>query len=65
MTEVREETLEVFKTKDDEWLMEVDQTWSNNERTFNTYWKWFHVCEHESNHGGQIKFLRSRLPGIE
>ena len=27
------------------------------------YAKWFHVAEHESNHDGQIKFLKSRLPG--
>lgn len=29
----------------------------------NNYCKWFHVCEHESNHNGQIKFLRKRIPG--
>lgn len=31
----------------------------------NNYCKWFHVCEHESNHNGQIKFLKSRLPGAK
>ncbi|MCA6079113.1 DinB family protein [Fulvivirga sedimenti] len=61
LTEVRAETLEVLKTKDDDWLMAVDPQWSTAERSINTYWKWFHVCEHESNHGGQIKFLRSRI----
>ncbi len=61
LTEVRSKTLEVLKTKDDEWLMAVDPEWSNAERSVNTYWKWFHVCEHESNHGGQIKFLKSRV----
>jgi hypothetical protein len=29
----------------------------------NNYGKWFHVAEHESNHNGQIKFLKSRVPG--
>ena len=29
----------------------------------NNYCKWFHVCEHEANHNGQIKFLKGRVPG--
>ncbi|WP_421827862.1 hypothetical protein [Larkinella sp.] len=38
--------------------------WSKESKmSINTYWKWFHVCEHESNHQGQIAFLKSRLPG--
>jgi hypothetical protein len=31
----------------------------------NDYRKWFHVCEHESNHNGQIKWLAKRLPGAK
>ena len=31
----------------------------------NIYWKWFHVCEHESHHTGQIAFLTKRLPGAK
>ena len=31
----------------------------------NNYAKWFHVAEHESNHDGQIKFLKRRLPGAK
>jgi hypothetical protein len=31
----------------------------------NNYCKWFHVCEHESNHNGQIKLLAKRLPGAK
>jgi hypothetical protein len=27
--------------------------------------KWFFVAEHESNHNGQIKFLKSRVPGAK
>lgn len=58
----RKKTLEEFKKKDDKWLLAVDPVWSEKEK-LNTYWKWFHVCEHESNHRGQISFLKSRLPG--
>jgi hypothetical protein len=31
----------------------------------NNYAKWFHVAEHESNHDGQIKLLKSRVPGAK
>jgi uncharacterized damage-inducible protein DinB len=60
--EVRKKTLEELKQKDDKWLLAIDPEWSK-ERSLNTYWKWFHVCEHESNHRGQIAWLKSRLPG--
>lgn len=62
ITAVREKTLTELKKKDDEWLLAIDPIWSERE-SLNTYWKWFHVCEHESNHRGQISFLKSRLPG--
>jgi hypothetical protein len=64
ITAVREKTLATLKTKDDAWLLAVDPEWSKEE-PLNTYWKWFHVCEHESNHRGQIAFLKSRLPGAK
>ncbi|MBT1689105.1 DinB family protein [Dawidia soli] len=64
ITAVREKTLATLKTKDDAWLLAVDPEWSKDE-SYNTYWKWFHVCEHESNHRGQIAFLKSRLPGAK
>lgn len=64
ITTVRQKTLEELKKKDDKWLLAVDPEWSK-ERPLNTYWKWFHVCEHESNHRGQIAWLRSRLPGAK
>ena len=59
MTKVREYTLEEFKKRDDEWLMTVDENfpWGPT----NNYCKWFHVCEHESNHNGQFKFIKSRI----
>lgn len=62
ITEVREKTLEELKKKDDKWLLAIDPAFSKEEK-FNTYWKWFHVCEHESNHRGQIAFIKGRLPG--
>ncbi|WP_218037013.1 DinB family protein [Spirosoma sp. KUDC1026] len=64
ITAVREETLAKLKTKDDAWLLALDPVWSK-QQPVNTYWKWFHVCEHESNHRGQITWLKSRLPGAK
>jgi len=64
ITEVRQKTLEELKKKDDKWLLAIDPEWSK-ERPLNTYWKWFHVCEHESNHRGQMTWLKSRLPGAK
>ncbi len=59
---VRQKTLEQLKKKDDAWLLKVDPEWSK-ERNLNCYWKWFHVCEHEANHRGQITWLKGRMPG--
>lgn len=63
LKEVREKTLEEFKKRDDKWLMETDNFFGR--QPTNNYCKWFHVCEHESNHNGQIKWLKSRLPGAK
>lgn len=60
LSETREQTLAEFRKRDDNWLMAVDKEWGWGPT--NNYCKWFHVCEHESNHNGQIKFLKSRLP---
>ncbi len=59
MTKLREFTLSEFAKRDDEWLMAVDNNfpWGPT----NNYCKWFHVCEHESNHNGQFKFIKSRI----
>ncbi len=64
INEVRLKTIEELKKKDDNWLLAIDPEWSK-ERPLNTYWKWFHVCEHESNHRGQMTWLKSRLPGAK
>ena len=57
---VRENTLAEFAKRDDDWLMAVDDKWFWGPT--NNYCKWFHVCEHESNHNGQFKLIKSRLP---
>lgn len=59
LKETREKTIEEFKKRDDKWLMTADKEWSWGPT--NNYCKWFHVCEHESNHNGQIKWIKSRL----
>jgi uncharacterized damage-inducible protein DinB len=51
------------KQRDDAWLMTVDASWPWGPT--NTFCKWFHVCEHESNHNGQIKLIARRLPGAK
>lgn len=63
LRETREQTFAEFRKRDDSWLMTVDKTWGWGPT--NNYCKWFHVCEHESNHNGQIKFLRKRIPGAK
>jgi uncharacterized damage-inducible protein DinB len=63
LKEVRENTIKEFKSRDDKWLLSVDENWAWGPT--NNYCKWFHVCEHESNHNGQIKYIKSRLPGAK
>jgi len=57
---VREVTEQEFAKRNDEWIMK-SEPFFNDELT-NNYCKWFHVCEHESNHRGQIKFVMKRMP---
>lgn len=59
--EVRENTLAQFRKRDDTWFLAVDKSWPWGPT--NNYCKWFHVCEHEAHHSGQIALLRKRLPG--
>ena len=61
LREGREKTLAEFRKRDDAWLMAVDKSWPWGPT--NNLCKWFHVCEHESHHTGQISFLKGRLPG--
>lgn len=57
---VRAQTEAEFAKRDDDWLMESEPFFGPN--LTNNHAKWFHVCEHESNHNGQIKFIKKRLP---
>ncbi|HEV2805913.1 MAG TPA: DinB family protein [Chthoniobacterales bacterium] len=59
LKEVREHTLAELRKRDDAWLMDFD---ASAAEPFNNYCKWFHVCEHESHHNGQITWLKGRLP---
>jgi hypothetical protein len=61
--EVREKTLAAFRTRDDSWFLAADKDWPWG--PINNYCKWFHVCEHEAHHSGQIAMLRKRLPGAQ
>jgi len=63
LQETRAKTLAEFKKRDDGWLMAVDKDfpWGPT----NNLCKWFHVCEHEAHHTGQIAFLKKRLPGAK
>jgi uncharacterized damage-inducible protein DinB len=61
LKEVREHTLAELRKRDDAWLMQVDSNSPGGPT--NNYCKWFHVCEHESHHNGQITWLKGRLPG--
>ena len=63
LREVREKTLGEFRKRDDKWLLAVDEGWPWGPT--NNLCKWFHVCEHESHHTGQISLLKGRLPGAK
>ncbi|MEO9968010.1 MAG: DinB family protein [Reichenbachiella sp.] len=60
LAEVRKVTEAEFAKRDDAWIMKSEPFFGN--QPTNNYCKWFHVCEHESNHRGQMKFVIKRLP---
>ena len=60
LAEVREFTKKEFAGRGNDWLNKTEPFFGN--QPTNNYCKWFHVCEHESNHNGQIKFIKKRLP---
>ena len=60
--QAREKSLAEFRKCDDKWLAVLE---TDGDFSANNYAKWFHVAEHESNHDGQIKFLKSRVPGAK
>jgi len=59
LAEVREFSLNELKNRNDDWLYESTPFFGN--QPTNNYCKWFHVAEHESNHNGQIKYIKSRV----
>ena len=59
LEEVREFSLSALKQRNDNWLMEATNFFGD--QPTNNYCKWFHVVEHESNHNGQIKYIKSRV----
>ena len=61
--EVREKTLAEFRKKDDAWFLAADKSWPWGPT--NNLCKWFHVCEHEAHHTGQIAMMRKRVPGAK
>jgi uncharacterized damage-inducible protein DinB len=61
LEETREKTLSEFRKRDDAWLQSVDTSWGWGPT--NNLCKWFHVCEHESHHAGQMSLLRGRVSG--
>jgi uncharacterized damage-inducible protein DinB len=61
LKEVRDHTLAELQKRDDAWLLQVDP--DSGAEPMNNYCKWFHVCEHESHHNGQVTWLKGRLPG--
>lgn len=58
LAEVRAFSIAEMKTRDDDWLMKETYFWGG---PMNNYAKWFHVVEHESNHNGQFKYIKSRI----
>jgi hypothetical protein len=62
LADVRAKTLANFKKKDDAWFLGGVEDWIG---PTNTFCKWFHVCEHEAHHSGQVAYLRKRLPGAK
>lgn len=60
LKDVRAQTIKEFAKRDDTWIQESEVFFEN--MPTNNYCKWFHVCEHESNHRGQIKFILKRIP---
>lgn len=55
--DVRKKTLELLKTKDDNWFKAMRKGSS-----MNNHWAWYHVMEHQANHMGQIRLIIGRMP---
>ena len=59
LSQVREDTLSLLKSKEDNWLLEEGK-WEND-IPYNNYYLWFHVMEDEISHRGQIRTIKRLL----
>ncbi len=59
LSDVRNTTIEKFKTLPDEWLYEQTPFWYD--RPANNFFKWFHVFEDELSHRGQIRIINKMI----
>jgi uncharacterized damage-inducible protein DinB len=59
LNDVRNTTIEKFKSLPDEWLYERAPFWWN--KPANNFFKWFHVFEDEINHRGQIRIIKKMI----
>jgi uncharacterized damage-inducible protein DinB len=57
---VRSASLDGLRSREDSWLYE-ERPYIEGKKANNLY-IWFHVLEDETNHRGQISWLRKRLP---
>ncbi|MGG1679759.1 DinB family protein [Neobacillus sp. NRS-1170] len=56
LSDVRNTTIEKFKTLPDEWLYKQTPFWYDCPA--NNFFKWFHVFEDELSHRGQIRIIK-------
>jgi len=60
LEDLREVTQSEFAKRDDDWLLKEGPFFKD--QPTNNHCKWFHACEHESNHNGQISLIKKRFP---
>ena len=60
LEEVRSITKKEFAKRDDDWITESESFFED--KPTNKHCKWFHICKHDSNHFGQMKFIMKRIP---
>ena len=63
LADVRNSTLEKFKSLPEEWLYEQTPFW--HDRPANNFFKWFHVFEDELSHRGQIRLIKKMMNKVK